>query len=276
MSIPDVLFERFAPSPKLSLYVEHFWIVSARAEKTSRREILIPNGRPMLLLSFASPSVRIDVLTGNRLPNSNMLFGIASRPFVIEQFGESRYIGVQFKPYGLAAFLRGDKLVNQALSIDEWLGTSDAEALNSLLLAHEFGRARVEALDTYLRSLAAEVDGPEVQLLGSTIDRIEQAGGQVKVDQLAQQLHMHYTTFYRMFKNYVGIGPKLYLDIVRYYTFVGGLLSDYPNDSDRLIASLEGYYDQAHASKEFRRFTGVTPNSFRTTLNNIAKLMHQS
>jgi len=276
MSIPDVLFEHFAPSPKLSLCVEHVWIVSARAEKTPRREILIPNGRPMLLLSFASPSVRIDVLTGNRLPNSNMLFGIASGPFVIEQFGESRYIGVQFKPYGLAAFLRGDKLVNRALSIDEWLGKSDAEALNSSLLAHDFGPARVEALDTHLRSVAAEVDGPEVQLLDSTIDRIEQAGGQVKVDELAQQLHMHYTTFYRMFKSYVGIGPKLYLDIVRYYTFVGGLLSDHPNDSDRLIASLEGYYDQAHATKEFRRFTGVTPNLFRTTLNNIAKLMHQS
>ena len=276
MSIPDVTFERFGPSPKLALYVEHFWIVSAPGEKTPRREILIPNGRPMLVLSFANPSVRIDPLTGNSLPNSNMLFGIASQPFVIEQCGTSRYIGVQFRPYGLAAFLRGEKLVNQTLSIDEWLGKSRAEALNSSLLACDFGRARVEALDTYLRSIAAEVDGPELQLLGSTIDRIEQAGGQVKVEELAQQLHMHYTTFYRMFKNYVGIGPKLYLDIVRYYTFVGGLLGARPYGSDMLIASLEGYYDQAHASKEFRRFTGVTPNAFRTALNNIAKLMHQS
>jgi AraC-like DNA-binding protein len=276
MSTPDVMFERFAPSSKLSLYVEHFWIVSAPGEETPRREILIPTGRPMLLLSFASPSVRIDPLTGNHLPNSNMLFGIASQPFVVEQFGQSRYIGVQFRPYGLAAFLRGDKLVNQALSIDAWLGRSGADELNSSLLMHEFGRARVEALDTYLRSVAAGVDNPEFQLLGLTIDHIEQAGGQVKVEELAQQLHMHYTTFYRIFKNYVGIGPKLYLDIVRYYTFVGGLLSDHLNDSDRLIASLEGYYDQAHASKEFRRFTGVPPNAFRTTLNNIAKLMHQS
>jgi methylphosphotriester-DNA--protein-cysteine methyltransferase len=72
-------------------------------------------------------------------------------------------------------------------------------------------------LDTYLRSVAAEVDGPELHLLGSTIDRIEQADGQVKVEELAQQLHMQYTTFYRLFKNYVGIGPKLYVDIVRLY-----------------------------------------------------------
>jgi AraC-like DNA-binding protein len=226
MSMPDVTFERFGPSPKLALYVEHFWIVSAPGEETPRREILIPNGRSMLLLSFASPSVRIDPLTGNRLPNGNMLFGIASQPFVIEQCGESCYLGVQFKPYGLAAFLRGDKLANQALSIDEWLGTSHAETLTSSLLARDFGRARVEMLDTYLCSVAAEVDGPELHLLGSTIDRIEQADGQVKVEELAQQLHMHYTTFYRLFKNYVGIGPKLYVDIVRYYTCVGSILGN--------------------------------------------------
>jgi hypothetical protein len=157
MSIPEVTFERFAPSPKLALYIEHFWSASAPLEQTPRREILIPNGRPMLVLSFASPSVRIDPLTGNRLPNSNMLFGIASQPFVIEQCGASRYLGVQFRPYGLAAFLPGDKLVNQALSIDEWLGTSGAQALHSSLLARDFGRERVEALDTYLRSVAAEV-----------------------------------------------------------------------------------------------------------------------
>jgi AraC-like DNA-binding protein len=194
---------------------------------------------------------------------------------VIEQCGESRYIGVQFRPYGLAAFLRGDKRVNQALSIDEWLGTSRAEALHSLLLARDFGRGRVEALDTYLRSVAAEVDGPEVHLLGSTIERIEQAGGQVKVEELAQQVHMHSTTLYRMFKNYLGIGPKLYVDIVRYSTFVGSLLGHGPYGSETVMAELEGYYDQAHASKEFRRFTGVAPTAFRTTLNNIAKLMHQ-
>lgn len=74
MSMPDVTYERFGPSPKLALYVEHFWIVSAPGEQTPRREVLIPNGRPMLLLTFASPSVRIDPLTGNRFPNSNVRY----------------------------------------------------------------------------------------------------------------------------------------------------------------------------------------------------------
>jgi AraC-like DNA-binding protein len=62
---------------------------------------------------------------------------------------------------------------------------------------------------------------------------------------------------------------------MRYYAFVGNLLSDNHQDPYALLASLQGYYDQAHASKEFRRFTGVTPSSFRQTLNSIARLMHQ-
>jgi AraC-like DNA-binding protein len=276
MSLPPVLFERCAPSPRLAVYVEHFWTVSAPGEPTARREILIPNGRPMLVLSFANPSVRIDLHTGNRVPNGDTLFGLATQPFVIEQFGASRYLGVQFRPYGLAAFVHGDKLVNQGLALNAWLGEAGAHALHSSLMAHEFGQARVEALDAYLCSVAADVDGQELQLLSSIIERIEQAGGQVNVEELARQVPMHYTTLYRLFKHYVGIRPKLYVEIVRYFTFVSSLLRDRPQGPEMLMALLEGYYDQAHALKEFRRFTGVTPTVFRTTLNNIAKLMQQS
>src|SRR5262245_18454721 len=117
MSMPELTFERYIPTGALALYVEHFWTVRAPGEAIPRREILIPNGRPMLLFSFASPSIRIDPLTGSHFPNSNTLSGIATQPFVIEQSGESLYIGVQFKPYGLAAFQSGNKLVNQVLPI---------------------------------------------------------------------------------------------------------------------------------------------------------------
>lgn len=88
--MPELAFERYIPTDALTLYTEHFWTVSAPGEAAARWEILIPNGRPMLLLSFASPSIRIDPLTGNRLPNSNTLAGIATQPFVIEQSGESQ------------------------------------------------------------------------------------------------------------------------------------------------------------------------------------------
>jgi AraC-like DNA-binding protein len=85
---------------------------------------------------------------------------------------------------------------------------------------------------------------------------------------------VHYTTFYRTFKKHVGTGPKQFGEIMRYFRFVGSLLTGAGNDPQALLAALLGYYDQAHADKEFKRFTGVTPTSLRTTLNNIARLMH--
>src|SRR5262249_21120886 len=147
MSMPELTFERYVPTSALALYVEHFWTVRAPAEAIARREILIPNGCPMLLFSFASASIRIDPLTGNHLPNSNTLSGIATQPFVIEQSGESFYIGVQFKPYGLAAFRSGDKLVNQVLPIEDWLGQAETDALMERLRVYTFGKPRVEALE---------------------------------------------------------------------------------------------------------------------------------
>lgn len=182
---------------------------------------------------------------------------------------------MQFKPYGLAAFRSGDKLVNQVLPIEEWLGKAESDVLIKRLQAYTFGGLRVEALEGFLKSIADEVDRSDLELLDAAINNIQQAGGQVKVEELAQHLYMHPATFYRLFKKHLGIAPKQYLDIVRYYTFVGGLLSAHSYDRAALLDLMQGYYDQAHATKEFRRFTGVTPNTFGTALNNIAKLMHQ-
>jgi AraC-like DNA-binding protein len=275
MAMPELTYERFMPSPQLLLYVEHLWLISAPAEKKPRREILIPNGRPMLLLGFASASVRIDPIAEARLPNSNILSGILTRPFIIEQSGEGRYIGVQFKPYGLAAFLRTKRLINQSISIEQWLGQSEATRLMGQLSLQVFGRARVNALDNYLQTRLIHAEDSHIQLLELAITNIEKAGGQGKVDEIARQMNINYATFYRMFRRYLEVTPKQFLNIVRYYTFVGGFLSGHGNDSNALISSMQGYYDQAHAAKEFKRFTGVTPDSFKTTLNNIARLMHQ-
>ncbi|MBI5838857.1 MAG: AraC family transcriptional regulator [Chloroflexi bacterium] len=276
MTMPELTYKRFAPSRQLFPFVEHFWLVSAPAEKKPRREILVPNGRPMLLLSFASPSVRIDPITGSRLANSNTLSGITTQPFVIEQSGEARYIGVQFKPYGLAAFLRTERLVNQVMPIEKWLGPSETAGFISQLSSQDFGKSHVKVLDDYLQARLIQVEDSHVQLLESAITSIEKTGGQIKVDETARLLNMNYVTFYRMFRGYLGVTPKQFLNIVRYYTFVGSMLSEHTNNSNALVSSLRGYYDQAHASKEFKKFTGVTPNSFKRMLNNIAKLMYEN
>ena len=238
MTMPELTYERFKPSSPLSPYVEHFWLVSAPGEERPRREILIPNGRPMLLLSFARPSTRIDPVTNERVSNANALAGISTQPFVIEQFGESRYLGVQFKPYGLSPFVRGTRLVNQLMPITQWLGEPQAAQLMNGLLASDFGQGCAEALDIYLQSKMVTVEHSHIWTLETAVDRMEQVGGQLKIEELAEELGIQYAMFYRIFRNYVGIRPKQFLDIVRYYSFVGSLLDESNHDANALIAAL--------------------------------------
>jgi AraC-like DNA-binding protein len=274
--VVEAAYSRFAPSARLAPYVEHFWVLSAPGEPAPRREILIPSGRPILLLSFASPSVRIDPLTGARASSSNAVSGIITQPFVVEQFGEALYVGVQFSPYALAAFWPTERFVNQVLPIEQWLGKPADGRLMALLVSQGSQDARVEALDQFLQTLVGHIDSIQMAALEEAITCIDQANGQIRVEELAERSNMSYASFYRMFRSAVGIPPKRYLDIVRYYMFVGGLLNNRRSDTDALIASMMGYYDQAHASRDFKRFTGVTPQTLKRTLNGIALLMHHS
>jgi AraC-like DNA-binding protein len=82
------------------------------------------------------------------------------------------------------------------------------------------------------------------------------------------------TWLYRLHRSHLGIGPKQYCAIVRYFHFAGDLLAQHHGDSYALLAHLSGYYDQAHAVREFTRFTGASPTTFRRVHNGIARLMH--
>jgi len=94
------------------------------------------------------------------------------------------------------------------------------------------------------------------------------------VTDLLEMLGIGYDRLYRDFRRHVGIAPKPFIAIVRYQNLVGRLLAEGMGDGLAQLALMQGYYDQAHANRDFRRFTGVTPTRFRETLNGIARMMH--
>jgi AraC-like DNA-binding protein len=102
---------------------------------------------------------------------------------------------------------------------------------------------------------------------------IDEAFGGTAVGEVAEQTRASYSTLYRVFRQSLGIGPKQYAEIIRYYHFVGGLLGG-PADAQAMLSALHGYYDQAHAARDFKRYTGVSATSFLAVHNGIAALMH--
>ena len=65
----------------------------------------------------------------------------------------------------------------------------------------------------------------------------------------------------RIFKKYVGISPKLFKRIIRYQKSLN-LINTHPKQSMAYLAAKQGYFDQSHFIKEFKRFQGMTPVEF--------------
>lgn len=76
---------------------------------------------------------------------------------------------------------------------------------------------------------------------------------------LADSLNSSPSAFEKRFRRVVGASPKKFATIVRFQS----LLEQYPLVKDAAeLGYLAGYYDQAHFIKDFKRFTGCTPEQF--------------
>lgn len=263
-------YGRFPPPAELGDLVEHVWLVESTPLRSLRQDILIPNGRPGLAVALAEPGTRSDPVSRTEWPNKASLFGIMTRPQVIGQTGASSYAGVELKPWGIAALGLSSLLVDEVLQFADWVGEGTTTALVEELRAEPFGQSRADRLAAFLSPRLVKTAVPVV---AEAIRMIDAAEGRITVADVAARGGTSYSTLYRVFRQSVGIGPKQYAEIIRYYHFVGGLLGG-PADAAATLSALHGYYDQAHAARDFKRYTGVSATSFLAVQNGIAALMH--
>lgn len=92
------------------------------------------------------------------------------------------------------------------------------------------------------------------------------------VSELYGQADLHAKKLYRLFKTYLGISPKEYLQMHRFRSALK-LMENAPTYSLTQIAYQAGYYDQSHFIKEIRRFTGKCPRHLVNDLLNVDDLL---
>ncbi|MBK6688271.1 MAG: AraC family transcriptional regulator [Deltaproteobacteria bacterium] len=94
------------------------------------------------------------------------------------------------------------------------------------------------------------------------LHEIETRGGQVRIERLATDLGLSRRRLGQLFEAQVGLPPKLYAELVRFERLTQAI-KDNAGPWSQLAAEL-GFADQAHLSREVRRFSGLTPTALRT------------
>lgn len=94
------------------------------------------------------------------------------------------------------------------------------------------------------------------------------AAGNIRVDTLSGQTG--YTTRYcrKRFKEALGISIKEYSNIIRFQNLVR-ILSQEEEDALADAQGDNGFYDQSHMIKEFKRYSGETPKHFKNKFFNL-------
>ena len=96
------------------------------------------------------------------------------------------------------------------------------------------------------------------------ITEISRAKGEVSFDALLKQLQLSERTLERRFKQSIGVSAKLFSRICRFQESLNQLRkNNYQKLSD--IAYENGYSDQSHLNRHFRKMLGVSPSRFART-----------
>jgi methylphosphotriester-DNA--protein-cysteine methyltransferase len=83
--------------------------------------------------------------------------------------------------------------------------------------------------------------------------------GKIRIKELAEQLHISQSPLEKRFRQMVGATPKKFASIIR---FKHAVQQYNPQRSLTDLGYEAGFYDQAHFIKEFKNFTGETPEEF--------------
>jgi AraC-like DNA-binding protein len=103
------------------------------------------------------------------------------------------------------------------------------------------------------------------------VKQIDASRGSTKIGDLASALHISRKHLNALFRDHVGMPPKLYASLVRFDRLnLRILASEHRTWADLALDS--GFADQAHMVREVRRFSGMSPTALRAYIAEMASL----
>lgn len=242
------------PPEDLRRHIQCLWVLRDDSPDDAV-QVVYPDGRCELLAEFGVP-LRFQGPEGELRTDQPFCFaGQQLGPIRLQAAGPVHCLGVRLSAAcsGLIAGLQLPELRNAA---------PDLNRLDSAF-AEQFRMAARACIET-------RQPGPLWQLLRSrcvaftpdrvveqAVDRLDSADGNLRINELAQQLGISMRTLQARFLHAVGMTPKEYARVRRLKALLHALDAEHAAIAD--VAAGHGYSDQSHATRDLTRLTGLTP-----------------
>jgi AraC-like DNA-binding protein len=253
------------PRPLLLPYVETFWAIdgpeAAGPERASREHVL-PTGHVHLAFRLSGGPLRLFEDGGDRhgrLVSAAVVGGAREAHYIRDVSRPTSSVGAQLRP-GAAEALFGvtaEELAGRHTPLDELWGP-DAAWMSELLADAPMLHQRIDRLEALLAARLAH--RPALHPAVSTVlDRLRPASS---IRLIVQATGYSHRTVAALFRRSVGLTPKQYARVMRFQRAIR-CLSGARSASLVDVAIEAGYSDQAHFTREFKAFGGITPTEYR-------------
>jgi AraC-like DNA-binding protein len=247
--------DRLAVHEGLGTWVEHYWTVAWELD-----------GPGFVAEVVSHPSVHVTVESGDRprfghrMP-AGLVHGVITRRFSQEIAGSGRVFGVKFRPGGFGAFTGADvgAWTDRVLPLSAAFGDRADAVVRDVLAAGEDGD-RASLMDGFLLESVPARDERYDEVLAIVRD-IQDDPTLTTVDLAARRHSLSQRTLQRLFRRYVGVGPKWVLQRARLHDAVDRIDTGRATDLATLALEL-GWFDQAHFTRDFTALVGQSPAAY--------------
>lgn len=255
-------YQEYQPHPDLQSLVKCYWTLEVPAARGPQRQRIIPDGCLEMAFILGDDIKRYTSEDEFVIQPRSMVLGQITEPFFIEPTGYVNSFAIRFYPYGLATFLSMPikELADTETPLAVLFGEDIAQDLSEKIGLAGDTASRIAVVEDFLfKKLNDQVSIDNV--VKAAIDTMFSTNGSISIKEMLKDDPSRRRQIERKFAEQVGISPKQLSRVIRLQAVLKMILTQQAESLSQ-IAYDSDYYDQAHFTRDFKEFTGMTPKEF--------------
>ena len=252
-------FDKHFPTDKLKDYIKYYVVSENDLESEYK---VFPSSGLVIGFQYKGQLASIKDNAINKLTSAGIT-GISDSYKIFKNSAGIGTILVYFTEIGFTHFASNpaNELFNLSLALDDIFEKSKVSEVEEKLLSAASDKQRIRIVEQFLLAQLKDIQADK--LIVEAVKIIYQSNGTIRIKELNEKLFISQSPFEKRFRKVVGTTPKKFASIVRFHAVLDNL-----NNTKSLteICYENNFFDQAHFIKDFKEFTGDTPENFKRFL----------
>jgi AraC-like DNA-binding protein len=252
-------FDKHFPINALKPYIKYLVVAENPLEKEYK---VFPSSGLVIGFQYKGHLATLNGKEEHKLASAGIT-GISDSFKIFKNSANIGTILVYFTEMGFAHFAAHpvNEFFNLSLPLGEVFNRSQVSEVEEKLALATTDRQRLKIVEQFLGSQLKQVQTD--RLILQAVKLIYQHKGNIRIKELHEKLYISQSPFEKRFRKVVGTTPKKFATIIRFNTVLDHLTEAKPLTQ---ICYENNFFDQAHFIKDFKQFTGDTPEQFKRFL----------